>query len=74
MTRPTCIKDVKRKLPNLVQPPDNYPLLVFDVSNNEAVMRPGESSWAIKRVCRFLGQSVKGLGVLIVFFFTLPGA
>jgi len=69
-----CIKDVTRKLPSLVQPPDYYLLLVFDVGNNKVVVRSGEASSAIKRVCKLSEQLVRGLGVLIVFFFILPGA
>ncbi|KAK4808505.1 hypothetical protein QYF61_005822 [Mycteria americana] len=53
------VKDITRILPNLVQPSDYYPLLLFHVGGDEAAT---QSPRAIKRDFRALGQLVRDSG------------
>jgi len=63
------VKDVKRRIPILVQPSDYYPLLIFQVGSDEAATR---SPRAIKRDFRALEQLVIGSREQVVFSSTLP--
>lgn len=58
------IKDIRRKLPSLVQSSDYYPLLIFQVGSDEVGTR---SLRAMKNDFRALGRLVKGSGAQIVF-------
>lgn len=58
------IRDVKRKLSDLVQPSDYYPLLVFQVGSDEIITRRAR---AMKRDFRALGRLVRGSGAQVVF-------
>ncbi|KFU84659.1 hypothetical protein M959_03165, partial [Chaetura pelagica] len=58
------IRDVKRKLPNLVNSSDYYPLLIFQVGSDEIITR---NVRAMKRDFRALGQLVRGSGAQVVF-------
>ncbi|GAB0209138.1 hypothetical protein GRJ2_003379500 [Grus japonensis] len=63
------VKDIARKLPSLVQPSDYYPLLLLHVGEDEAETCTTE---AIKRDFGLLGQSLKDLGVQVIFSSLLP--
>ena len=58
------VKDVRKKLPSLVRPTDYYPLLLFQVGNDDL----GRISLrTLKKDFRALGRQVKGLGAQFVF-------
>ena len=53
-------KDMRKKLPCLVRPPDYYPLLLFQVGSNDI----GRNSLKpMKKDFRALGRQVKGLAL-----------
>ena len=57
-------KDMRKKLPCLVRPPDYYPLLLFQVGSNDI----GRNSLKpMKKDFRALGRQVKTLGAGVVF-------
>ncbi|KFP08496.1 hypothetical protein N300_08288, partial [Calypte anna] len=58
------IRDVKRKLPNLVGSSDYYPLLIFQVGSDEIITRKVR---AMKSDFRALGRLVRGSGAQVVF-------
>ncbi|EOA97796.1 PDZ and LIM domain protein 5, partial [Anas platyrhynchos] len=58
------VRDVARKLPNLVRPSDYYPLLIIQAGTDDIDNR---SLKAIKRDFRGLGRLVDGAGVQVVF-------
>ena len=58
------VRDVARKLPNLVRPSDYYPLLIVQAGSDDIDDR---SLKAIKRDFRGLGRLVDGAGVQVVF-------
>ena len=58
------VRDVARKLPNLVRPSDYYPLLIVQAGSDDIDER---SLKAIKRDFRGLGRLVDGAGVQVVF-------
>ncbi|KFQ60646.1 hypothetical protein N334_01172, partial [Pelecanus crispus] len=58
------VRDITKKLPDLVRPSNYYPLLVVQVGSDEITER---SPKAIKRDFRALGQLVAGSGAQIVF-------
>ena len=58
------VRDVARKLPNLVRPSDYYPLLIVQAGSDDIDER---SLKAIKWDFRGLGRLVDGAGVQVVF-------
>ena len=58
------VRDVTRKLPNLVRPSDYYPLLIVQAGSDDVEKR---SLKAIKQDYRGLGRLVEGAGVQVVF-------
>lgn len=58
------VRDVNRRLPELIQPSDYYPLLVVQVGS-EDVNRRGTK--VIKKDFKALGQSVHGTGTQVIF-------
>jgi len=65
------VKDVKGRLPTLVQPSYYYPLLIFRVGSNKVALR---SPKAMKRHFRVLRWQVKGSEAQVVFLSILPDA
>ncbi|KFW72624.1 hypothetical protein AS28_04863, partial [Pygoscelis adeliae] len=58
------VRDIIRKLPDLVRPSDYYPLLVIQAGSDEVAER---SPAVIKRDFRALGRVVEGSGAQVVF-------
>lgn len=58
------VRDITKKLPSLLQPTDDYPLLVFQVGNDQVqTTRMQMGTW---------GQLVKGSGAPVVLSSILP--
>lgn len=60
------VRDIKRKLPGLVEPSDHYPLLVIQVGSDGVEGRTPET---IKQDFRVLGHLAKGESAQIVLSF-----
>lgn len=64
------VRDMKRKLPTLMQPSDYYPLLISQVGSDEVPASPR----TIKRDFRALVKQVKGSGAQVTFCSVSPVA
>lgn len=61
-----CIKDITRKLPDLVHP-DYYPLPIAQTGSNEVAQK---SLQTIKKDFRALRLLVEGAEALLIFYYT----
>ena len=64
------VRDITRKLPELVHPTDYDPLLIVQVGSDEITQG---SLQTMKRDFRGLGRIVQGGGAQVVFFLFLLG-
>ena len=58
------VRDITRKLPNLVRSTDYFPLLIVQVGSDEI---PQRSLRTMKRKFRGLGRLVQGVGAQVIF-------
>lgn len=59
------VRDIRKDLPQLIEPEDYYPFIVIQAGSQDAAMRKLRN---VKKDFAFLGKMLKGSEVQVVFF------